>query len=135
MHIGHGTTLLQIETRVFQRHNLTHSRLESPNSSLLTPKRLERIIQVLNALKGTNGGAAGPDNIGYRLLEPIKDSNLGQAITNDIANCLPAGGRAPYPIPNQWRQITMVVILKPNKDNNTVKGWSVSWGGQTRGQA
>jgi len=81
------------------------------------PHTIRAILQALS--KTSNNSAPGPDGIFYRLLKILRDTPLGQAIINDIADNTDNPSQENPP----WRGLNMVIIPKPGKDHSSVKGW------------
>jgi len=84
------------------------------------PASLSTVRNIQIALSRTsNNSAPGPDRISYRLLKILQDTPLGEAVLNDIAYNTdhPSQDKPP------WAGMNMVMIPKPNKDHNSVKGW------------
>ena len=76
---------------------------------------------VQGALSGTkNNSAAGPDGLGYRLIRAVRDTRLGSEVMGEIAAALRGG----Y-IPDRWRDMLVVLILKPGQDLTQTKNWSL----------
>ena len=68
-----------------------------------------------------NQSAPGPDGISWRHLKMIKATPLVQAVLEDIA--LWATPKERVRVPETAREIVMVIIPKPGRDHQKVKGW------------
>ena len=67
---------------------------------------------VRGALSGTkNNSAAGPDEVGYRLIKAVRDTKLGIEVLGEVVAALRGG----Y-IPDRWREMRVVLIPKPGRD-------------------
>ena len=129
-----GNILTQDKEKVkgFQEHNFIWTPQQesltvqdSYIKEVLDDTPLEwRIEQVVRALLNTkNNSAPGPDGISYRLLKLIRHTTLGKAIIRDIACCFPNNEREREDIPTAWQEMLTVMIPKPGKDHELVKGW------------
>ena len=51
----------------------------------------------------------------------VKGTNLGAALLQDIDRC----GRSQNKVrqPDSWREMKMIMILKPGKEQSSVRGW------------
>ena len=75
--------------------------------------------KVRRALAGTSSSSApGPDGINYKLLRMIKDTALGSALIRAVAIHLLAGT-----LPEEWKEMRVVMIPKPGKDHKQVNAW------------
>ena len=74
---------------------------------------------VLKAIRGTsNRSAAGPDGIGYRLIKLVLGTRLGMELVDLIVDHLRRGC-----IPDEWKEMKMVMIPKPGRDLTLTKNW------------
>ena len=74
---------------------------------------------VRGALSGTkNNSAAGPDEVGYRLIKAVRDTKLGIEVLGEVVAALRGG----Y-IPDRWREMRVVLIPKPGRDLTQTKNW------------
>ena len=72
---------------------------------------------VRDALSGTrNNFAASPDGVGYKLIKAIWDTKLGTEVLGEIVAALRGG----Y-IRERWRDMRVVLILKPGRDLTQTK--------------
>ena len=79
----------------------------------------EMAIKVRTALSGTSSSSSpGPDGISYRFIKAIKDTTLGDMLFQEIGEVLATGI-----IPYEWQESKVVMIPKPGKDHQQVKGW------------
>ena len=75
--------------------------------------------RVRRGLMGTkNSSAPGPDCISYRLIKAVKDTALGEEVINAVAIQLLEGT-----IPERWKEMRVVLILKPGRDLIVTKSW------------
>jgi len=79
---------------------------------------VERVREALGRTK--NGSAPGPDGVSWKLLKMIKDTQLGKAVIEDVAQVACREGTR---MPEEWRGMKMVMLSKPGKDHTKVKGW------------
>jgi len=107
----------------FQEHNLCWAgdpipTLHTPptNKKPPNPETVRKVRQALS--KPSSTSTAGPDRIIYSLLELRKVTRLGQEVLEEIATCVDARF-----LPEQAREITMVMIPKPGKDQRIGKGF------------
>ena len=72
---------------------------------------------------GQNQASAstGPDGVTWRLLKMLKNTRLGTAVLEDVAQATIVENR--YYGEEEWREMTMVMIQKPGWDKTMVKGW------------
>ena len=112
--------------KAFRRqHFLSDRRLEGPDQPAPThkpcrlplPSTVRAILQALS--KTSNNSTPGPDGISFRLLKIIKDTDLGQAVINDIAYNVDNPDHSSPP----WKALNMVMIPKPGKDHSSLQGW------------
>ena len=74
---------------------------------------------VLKAIRGTSSkSAAGPDGIGYRLIKVVLGIRLGMELVDLIIDHLRSGF-----IPDEWKEMKMVMMLKPGRDLTLTKNW------------
>ena len=74
---------------------------------------------VQDALSRTkNNSAAGPDGVGYKLIQVVRDTKLGYEVLGEVGAALRGG----Y-IPDRWRDIRVVLITKPGRDLTQTKNW------------
>ena len=79
----------------------------------------EMALKVRTALSSTSSSSSpGPDGISYRPIKAIKDTVLGDSLFKEIGEVL-ITGRIPY----EWQDSKVVMISKPGKDYQQVKGW------------
>lgn len=77
------------------------------------------VTQELAALSKTkNNTSPGLYGITYRLIELIKDTELGMVLIHDIAR----GVSGQVQVPRQHRSMSMVMIPKPRKNRIKVNG-------------
>lgn len=77
------------------------------------------LAEVEEALNGTkNSSSPAPDQIPYKLMKLIRHTKLGKACLNLVARVVETGR-----ITMRFRDMEMVMIPKPNKDLEKVKGW------------
>jgi len=80
------------------------------------------IRRVKKALQKTkNNSAPGLDGISWQLLKKIQGTPLGRAIIEDVAQVADMGKETR--MPEEWREMKMVMLLKPGKDQTRVRGW------------
>ena len=118
------TTTQEEKVRMFREHNLGPQLAPPPavGSSPLPfrealDQSLERGRKALRSTK--NCSSPGPDRISYRLLKLLQHTPLVTHLLHDICN-------AAYhscPLPHSTRDLTMIMVPKPNKDHTRVKGW------------
>ena len=84
------------------------------------PYGTEEVMEwVRDALPGTrNNSAAGPDGVGYRLIKAIRDTRMGNELLGEVVAALRGG----Y-ILDRWRDMWVVLILKPGQDLTQTKNW------------
>ena len=74
---------------------------------------------VLKAIQGTsNKSVAGPDGIGYRLIKLVLGTRLGLELVELIIDHLRRGL-----IPDEWKEMKMVMSPKPGRDLTLTKNW------------
>ena len=112
--------------RVFLKHNIICGQLSPDmtpcpctNRSPPSDKTRERVRRAL--MKTRNNSAPGPDGVMWRLLKAIKDTRLGRVVLDDVGQMTELSNG--YYGEDEWRSMTMVMILKPGKDHSKVKGW------------
>jgi len=115
----------QEKFEAFKRHNLITDPAE-PREAVgqqqrqrATSTTLRRVDQALRKTKSNS--APGPDGISWKLLEAIRETPLGRAIIEDIAQVV--GEEHTTRMPEEWRELEMVMLPKPGKDHTKVKGW------------
>jgi len=110
--------------QAFQEHNLITEPAEARSEVGEQPRRRMKevdILRVTTALRNTkNGSVPGPDRISWKLLKAIKETELGRAIIEDVAQVALAEATR---MPEEWRNMKMVMLPKPGKDHTRVKGW------------
>jgi len=80
------------------------------------------MVRLDHALKKTrNNSAPGPDGISWKLLKAIKDTRLWKVVVEDVEQV--AESEEWTGMPEEWRDMKMVMIPKPDKDHTAVKGW------------
>ena len=77
---------------------------------------MEWVRAVLSGTK--NNSAAGPDGVGYRLIEVVRDMRLGSEVMGEIVAAL----RDRY-IADRWRDMRVVLIPNPGRDLTQTKNW------------
>ena len=84
------------------------------------PYREDEVMEwVRGALYGKkNNSAAGPDGVGYRLIKAVWDTGVGTKVLEEVVTTLRGG----Y-IPDRWRDMLVVLILKPGQDLTQTKNW------------
>ena len=111
--------------KAFTNHNLITEPAADRTEVGRQPRRRPRgdtIVQIHHALKKTrNDSAPGPDGVSWKLLKKLKDTSLGKAVLEDIGQV--AETEWLTRMPEEWRNMKMVMIPKPGKDHTTVKGW------------
>jgi len=70
--------------------------------------------------KTKNNSAPGPDGVSWKLLKTIKNTPLGRAMVEDVSQVVAGVGTK---MPEEWREMKMVMLPKPGKDHERVKGW------------
>ena len=71
------------------------------------------------ALCGTkNNSAVSPNGVGYRLIKAVWDTGVGTKVLEEVVTTLRGG----Y-IPDRWRDMLVVLILKPGQDLTQTKNW------------
>ena len=74
---------------------------------------------VLRAIQGTsNKSVAGPDGISHRLIKLVLGTRLGTELVELIVDHLRRGI-----IPEEWKEMRMVMIPKPWRDLTLTKNW------------
>ena len=75
--------------------------------------------RVSRAFKGTKSSSVpGPDGISYQLIKAVKDTLLSAELINEVA-VQPLEGT----IPDKWKEMRVVLILKPGRDLTVTKNW------------
>jgi len=109
----------------FKRHNLITDPAE-PRAEVRQQERRQAsettIRRVELALRKTKGNSApGPDGISWKLLKLIRNTQLGKALMEDVAQVVDE--RCDTRMPEEWRAMKMVMLPKPGKDHSRVRGW------------
>lgn len=79
----------------------------------------EQVARVEAALrKAKINSPPGPDQIPYRLMKLIQDTELGRAF-HDI----PRVAEGAVPAQQETHDLIMTMISKPNKGRSKIKGW------------
>jgi len=117
-----GWCIVVLEKRIaFTKHNLITEPAERTEVRR-QPRRkpcTDTMVQIHQALKKTrNDSAPGPDGVSWKLLEVLKDTNLGRAALEDAGQVSEASQMTR--MPEEWRAMK---IPKPGKDHTAVKGW------------
>ena len=82
----------------------------------------ETMVQLRHMLQNTrNDSAPGPDGISWKLLKMIQHTAIGRAVLQDAGQV--AESKNFTRMPEEWRDMKMVMIPKPGKDHTAVKGW------------
>lgn len=82
----------------------------------------DTMTQIRHLLKETrNDSAPGPDGVSWKLLKMIRDTKLGKVVLEDAGQV--AESRSLTRMPENWRNMKMVMVPKPGKDHTVVKGW------------
>ena len=111
--------------KVFLQHNIICG--EPPPLTEQTPTRCTHLMKeamgaVKRALAKTKSSSApGPDRVTWRLQKALKDTRLGTAVLEVIGQMADVGNR--YYAEEKWREMVMVMSLKPRRDRSKVKGW------------
>jgi len=113
------------KARAFIQHNLI-TEPAAPRTAVGLQRRQpvseparRRVEQAL--CRTRNNSAPGPDNISWKLLKAIRGTPLGKAIIEDVAQVTSEEHQTR--IPEEWRELKMVMLPKPGKDHTKVKGW------------
>ena len=119
---GEQVKSFQVRNLVLSKEAQGRAPAQAPAPRVQATRRPPSQSMIQEIERGLNrtasNSAPSPDGIGYRLLKLIRSSTLGKGGIEEIAGCAEEGV-----LPEKARDMKIVMIPKPGKNQAEVKGW------------